>query len=113
MLNIDVEFMRGVLFIRPIGIITKETKFDFKSEIYKLINRSGITNIVINFENIKLIDQQGIDIIYEIKNMVERNEGNLVICNASRKVEEQINNIKNMYLFKSKNELTALNTFNI
>lgn len=110
MLDIEMEFRRGVLFIRLKGNLIETTNIKLKNEIYKIINRSGITNIVINLENINIVDDIGMNTIYEIEAVVKRKNGNLVICNMTDRLFKSKSRI---CLYKSQNELTALNTFNI
>lgn len=112
MLDMDIEFRRGVLFVRTKGNLTKNKVSVFKDEVFKVINKSGINNIVINFNNIDNLDDEGIKTIYDIQELVKRNNGNLVICNMSKDIEQKINN-DHFNIYKSQNELTALNTFNI
>lgn len=110
MLDIEMEFRRGVLFVRLKGNLIETTNIKFKNEIFKIINRSGITNIVINLENINIVNDLGMNTIYEIEALVKSKNGNLVICN----MPDRLFKIKpKIYLYKSQNELTALNTFNI
>lgn len=114
MLNIDIEFRRGVLFIRLFGNLIDTTKKKLKDEVINLINRSGITNIVINLENINNIDQSGLDMLWTLKSLIEAKNGRIILCNMPREIEQSFNKDKaKIYLFESKNELTALNTFNI
>lgn len=107
MLDIDVEFRRGVLFVRVIGSLINDTKNKFKQEIENLISISGITNIVVNLDNIINMDKTGLESLYELKNVVEGENGNIVVCNVPLKLENKIG------IYKTIDELTALNTFNI
>lgn len=114
MLDIDIEFRRGVLFIRLGGILINSTKNKLKDEAITLINKSGITNIVINLRDIESIDEPGLNMIFLVKKMIESKGGNLVICNTPIKVERQLlKNKMKIYLPQTTNELTALSSFNI
>ena len=107
MLDIDIEFRRGVLFVRIIGSLVESTKNKLIGEVENLIDKSGITNIVINLDNIEKIDNNGLNSLYELKKVIERENGNIVICNAPVKLENKI------FMYKTRDELSALNTFNI
>lgn len=114
MLDIDIEFRRGVLFIRLGGLLINSTKNKLRDEIITLINKSGITNIVINLKDIEAIDESGLNMIFMVKKMIESKEGNLVICNTPIKVQKELlKNKMKIYLPQATNELTALNIFNI
>ena len=67
MLDFDIEFRRGVLFIRIIGSLINETKNKFKKEVENLINISGITNIVINLDNMDVMDENGLYSLNELR----------------------------------------------
>lgn len=107
MLDIDIEFRRGVLFVRIIGSLIESTKNKFKNEIKNIIDRSGIINIVINLDNVDKIDNNGLNCLYELKEVIEKENGNIVICNTPVKLENKL------FIYKTRDELTALNTFNI
>lgn len=112
MLDIDIEFRRGVLFIRLGGLLINSTKNKLRDEVITLINKSGITNIVINLKDIEAIDEPGLNMIFMVKKMIESKSGNLVICNTPIKVEKELlKNKMKIYLPQTANELTALNAF--
>lgn len=107
MLDFDIEFRRGVLFVRIVGSLIKGTNNKFKQEIENLINVSGITNIVINLDNMDKMDETGLDSLYELRKIVENQSGNIIVCNVPIKLKNQIG------IVNSINELEALNTLNI
>lgn len=114
MLDIDIEFRKGVLFIRLKGKLIESTKDILKDEVISLINGSGITNIVINLDNIDSIDEEGLNMIYLLKKIIESKNGSLVICNTPITIEKKlIHNKMKRYILEATNELTALKIFNI
>ena len=113
-INIDIEFRRGILFVRLIGKLINEANIKLKDELVTLINRSGIYNIVINLENVNEIDKLGLDTIYLLKSLIDKNNGNFILCEIPQNIENQISKINNnLYLYKTQNELTALKALNI
>lgn len=103
MLDLNIEFIKGVLFIRVIGDLINKTKNKFEKDINDLLDYSGITNVVINLEQLNMIDDDGINALNDINNYLKQDNGNLIICNLEGKY-------KNNNLYYSSNELTALNT---
>ena len=63
MLQIDMEFARGMLFIRLFGILNKKTSKDLKKTLDKMIDEQGIRYFVMNLENLDYIDEDGIHLI--------------------------------------------------
>lgn len=60
MLEIDIKAKYGILFVRLFGNLTKKEIGKFEKEVEKLIEETGIHNLVINIKNIKKIDETGI-----------------------------------------------------
>ena len=56
MLKIDTIYKKGVLFIRPYGVINKVTKMELDKVLESVINKVGIKLIVIvpTINNIRL-----------------------------------------------------------
>jgi len=90
MLDIDAEFRKGVLFIRLVGSLNYKTNLKFEKEIYDLIDKTGINNIVLNLYNVDSIDKLSFESILKLKNITEKSHGDLVICNIPIDIEKQI-----------------------
>lgn len=80
MLNIDLEFRKGILFIRLDGKLVKNTASKFNEEVNNMIKLNGIRNVVINLSNLEEIDLKGINLIYYNYEICRDNKGRLVIC---------------------------------
>lgn len=113
MLKIEMEFIKGILFIRLGGKLNSDTCNKLYEEVSEMIFDNGIRNIVFNLENIKEIDINGINsLIYNYK-LCKQNNGDSIVCSINSIVKQSlIGNIKN-YIPVTSNELTALNIFNI
>lgn len=57
MLTVDVDVIRGILFIRLEGELTKQTVHDFDRKLNYLLYKQGMHFFVFNFCNIEVIDQ--------------------------------------------------------
>ena len=92
MLDIDYEFRKGIFFIRLIGNLNKESYKNKKNEIKALIIENKFKYIVINTNNLKQIDLDGINYILEICYMTKESESNLVICDKFNILKRLLNN---------------------
>lgn len=116
MLEIDMEFARGMLFIRLMGVLNKITSNDLKETLEKMVEEEGIRYFVLNLESLDYIDEEGIKLIINCYFNVILKEGKLVICGydshiqkkVGKDLEQAFKNIEN-----STNELTALHLINI
>lgn len=92
MFNINFEFRKGIFFLRLIGELNKETYKTKEKEIKELITENKFKYIVINTNNLKRIDLDGINYLLEICNMTREVEGNIVICDRFNIIKELLNN---------------------
>ena len=75
MLNTNIEFRKGILFVRLNGVLDKFTMNEL-DDIYNLIIDNRIRNIVFNIEDVSKIDESGIKKLFDIYNSVNRNNLN-------------------------------------
>lgn len=116
MLEIDMEFARGMLFVRLKGILSKRTCWELKETLDKMIHEQGIRYFVINLESLDYIDEEGVKLIINRYFDVTLNDGKLVICGYNRHIQKKVksdlhNALSNIE--SSKNELSALHLINI
>jgi stage II sporulation protein AA (anti-sigma F factor antagonist) len=113
MLEIEMEFIKGILFIRLDGKLNASTCDKLYQEVSEMIFDNGIRNIVFNLENISEIDINGINsLIYNYK-LCKQNKGESIICNINSTVERAFQGSMKGFIPITSNELTALNIFNI
>lgn len=116
MLEIDMEFARGTLFIRLSGILSKKTSKELKETLDKMIDEQGVRYFVINLESLDYIDEEGIELIMNRYFDVTLHDGKLVICGYNRHIEKRVKkDIAQAFqnIESSTNELTALHLINI
>ena len=94
MLNIDLEFRYGMLFIRLEGELNKDNYMKFSNCLENMIYNNGLKYFVINLENLTYVDDRGLKEIINKYFDIKLNDGNLVICGYDNK----INNIHNILL---------------
>lgn len=116
MINIDMEFIRGMLFVRLEGILSKKTSKELNNVLDRMINQHGIRYFVINLENLISIDEAGIESIMEHYFDVIMHDGKLVVCGYEYIPKICVRNEVNLAfqnIESSNNELGAFHLINI
>ena len=75
----NIEFRKGILFIRLNGALIRRNINKFESEILPVILKQGLKYVVINLENLEYLDKYGIESLsnlYEIMSLTT--EGGIV-----------------------------------
>lgn len=78
MIDYNVEFTKGVLFIRLFGSINSFNEIEIKNDIIDIIKTGGIRYLVFNLENLEI--EEEIDLFNECENIVKNNDGQMIIC---------------------------------
>ena len=113
MLYINLEFRRGILFIRLCGDLVEKTSLELK-EVNDLIEKQGIKYVVLNMEQLRFVDNVGMSMIIDNYKKVNHQDGKIVICGINEVVGNKIKKDPiYSYLYKSANELNALQMLHI
>ena len=104
-----IEYRKGILFIRLIGNLTKETCPLLEKEVNHIIKEYQIKNIVINLEELKTVDMKGINILYYIYELNKKNKGRVLISDLSNEeVRKRLKKSRLLnYIKEIQNELVA------
>ena len=106
MLTINLEFIRGMLFVRLRGKLDHETCKKFESCLDDMLNNKGLKYFVINIEELNYIDDNGINTIMNKYSDVIKKNGKLIICGYN--IDIKLNEIEH-----TNNELNALKLISI
>ena len=114
MLKIDMEFRKGILFIRLQGKLNKYTIHKIEDNVIPVILKHGLKFIVINLDKLQSIDSCGIEMLIKLNELVSRWNGKTTMCSLNRYMKENINktDLKSKY-FETSDELTAIEVFKI
>ena len=93
MLNINLEFHKGILFTRLDGILDKNTVDKLEDEVTNLIKENGIRNTVFNISNLNFIDYDGINGLLNNYEICKLNNGKSLVCGLNGIVKQIISNI--------------------
>ena len=109
-MDIDIDYKKGILFIRIIGNFIRSNISKFEERIIPIILELTAKKVSINLSNIIMIDNYGLESFIKISNIVNRFNGKVAICDVN-------NYIKSSdvfdYCFKSKNEESVVGVLNI
>lgn len=114
MLNINLEFHKGILFIRLDGILDKNTVDKLEDEVTNLIKENGIRNTVFNISNLNFIDYDGINGLLNNYEICKLNNGKSLVCGLNGIVKQIISNSRLLkYMCEATDELSAVNVINL
>lgn len=114
MLDINLEFIRGMLFVRLEGVLDSNTCTKLSNCLDTMIHEKELKYFVINLEYLSFIDEDGIKAIINRYFDITLHDGKLVVCgyksqcNNNLEIENIFNKIEH-----SNNELGALKLINI
>ena len=102
MLDIILEYRKGILFVRMKGELTKKTIVDFEKKVLLKMKQGGIYHVVYNLEELSLIDGYGYNRILYSYELCMTHKGRIFICGNLDKNDESFLNqhrIKNYVSF--------------
>lgn len=105
MLKINMEYRKGILFIRLKGELTRFNYQSLNDYLIPLIDENGIRFIVMNLSYLSLIDNYGKDSIRTIISETKKNNGKGLICKPKVRFDDTMRIIDN--------ELSALNILKV
>jgi len=112
MLEIDIRPVKGILFVRLIGILDKNNIYKLESEVIKFQKKVGIKNIVFNVVELEKIDIYGKRALANSFNLCRHNKGQGYICHGDNKeVSDKLIDVFSKSNFVS-DELAAVNLIN-
>lgn len=85
MLNVLMEFRKGILFVRLYGMLNDKTIEIFNKEVKEVIRKSGIKYVVLNIKNLSEISDLGTKEIKKLKCILKENEGEFFLFGGEAK----------------------------
>lgn len=115
MLEINMEFRKGILFIRLIGQLNEKTVEKLEREVTELVKENGIRNLVFNLEEVTNIDINGINALLKNYKLCKKNDGKTLVCNLDNSlVKHRIYNSRLLkYMYEASDEISAINVLNL
>lgn len=115
MLDINMEFRKGILFVRLGGDLSVNTYEQLDESLQRLVNNNNVRFITFNIAELTSIDSEGINTILKYSDALSRLSGKAFICYLDNdSIKNKINNsIIPYYMFEIKDELAAINYINL
>jgi len=110
MLKMDLEYNKGILFVRLEGILNRRSSYKLNNYLVPVILKHKIKYLVYNMYLLKDIDESGLDALLNTKCAIRTNKGKICLCEVSKNLEK---NIKRLRIRKTANELTALDLIEV
>ena len=110
MFNMDLEYNKGVLFVRLNGCLTKKGSFKLNNYLVPVILKHKIKYLVYNLFLLDDIDDSGVDALLNTKCAIKANKGKIYICEVPDEISK---NIRKLRIKETASELTALNLIQV
>lgn len=110
MLDVNFEFVKGVLFVRLDGKLNHDSAYSVNSNLIDIISKGGLKYLVFNVSNAVL--EERISLFDDCNTLIKNNGGKMFICGLKHKIQSVVSsNYENCN--KINNELSALKAINI
>lgn len=115
MLDINMEFRKGILFVRLGGDFSGKNCSLLDKSLQKLVSNNNVRFITFNVSELTNIDSNGINTILKYNNDLLRLSGQaLICCLDNEKIKNKVqNSIIPYYMFEIRDELAAINYINL
>lgn len=110
MLKMDLEYSKGILFVRLEGQLNRNTSYKINNYLIPVILKHKIRYLVYNLYNLQDIDETGIDAFLNTKEAIKNNKGIICLCEVSNKLNKKISKLK---IIKTESELTAFDIIEV
>ena len=78
MIDYNVEFTKGVLFVRLNGLLNNDNYIDIQNELFDVIKDGGIKYLVFNIENLDI--EEDVPLFKSCEEKVKDNDGKMLLC---------------------------------
>lgn len=105
MLKMDLEYNKGILFVRLDGDLNRKSSYKLNNYLVPIILKHKIKYLVYNMYLLVSIDESGLDALLNTKCAIRSNKGKICLCEVSKELDKTIKRLK---IKKTATELTAL-----
>lgn len=101
----DLEYCKGVLFVRLDGHLTRKNTYRINNYLAPVLLKHRIKYLVYNLFSVLSIDESGVDALLRTKHAIKSNHGCVYVCEVPEHLKKKI---KRLRMKETQNELTAL-----
>ena len=110
MLDVNFEFVKGVLFVRLEGKLNHDSTKSVRDNLIDIISKGDLKYLVFNISN--AIIEERITLFDDCNSLIKKNKGKMFICGLKNKLESIISTNFD-YCNTINNELNALRAINV
>ena len=110
MLKMDLEYNKGILFVRLEGNLNRKSSYKLNNYLVPVILKHKIKYLVYNMYLLDEIDESGLDALLNTKCAIRTNKGKICLCELSEELEKRMKRLK---IKKTATELTALDLIEV
>ncbi len=110
MLKVDMEYEKGILYVRLGGILNRKVAYKVNNYIVPVVLKHKIKYLVFNMFQLKDIDEAGMDSLLNTKCAIRTNKGKICLCEVSDELRRKM---KRLRISVASNELAANKLINI
>ena len=108
-LDVEMEFQRGILFIRLKGILDPSTRSKLQEAIHIAVHQVGVKYLMLNCEKLYSIDNESLDMIFRGCLELFEKKGKLLACGFNDYVRLKVEQSKlDSFVYKTENEMKAV-----
>lgn len=109
MLDVNFEFVGGILFVRLEGKINRSSVSSVNGSLTDIIIKGGIKYLVFNISN--AVIEERVSLFDNCNTLIRHNGGKMFLCGLRNKLESVISSNQKCEMIT--NELTALNKISV
>ncbi len=94
MLNMDLEYNKGILFVRLKGNLNRKSSYKLNNYLLPVLLKHKIKYLVYNLYELEGVDESGIDAILNTKCAIKSNKGKICLCEVSKELKRLIRRLR-------------------
>ena len=110
MFQMDLEYNKGILFVRLKGNLTSKKTYELNNYLVPVLLKHKIKYLVYNLYELDSIDESGVNALLNTKCAIRMNKGKIYMCEVKDTIKKWL---KTLHIKELKNELSALQLIEI
>ena len=94
MLNMDLEYNKGILFVRLKGNLNRRSSYKLNNYLLPILLKHKVRYLVYNLYELEAVDEAGIDAILNTKCAIKSNKGKICLCEVSNEIKRLIKRLR-------------------